>query len=358
MTDINAFSPIRVGATAVRNRLVMAPMTRSRATEDGLATAAMAEYYRQRSGAGLIITEASQTGLRAKGYPTTPGIGTAEQAASWRPVVDAVHEAGGTIHLQLFHVGRLGHPSERGGLPGHAPSALLAPGRTFTAQGLAEHGMPSAMTADDIRATLREFAVAAELAISAGFDGVQLHGANGYLPQQFLSPNTNLRTDEWGGSTRNRIRFVVEAVRAIAEAAGADRTSLRVSPAGTVGGIDEGDSAELYEALLGELAGDGLAFLDVSETPGQRDLTSLVRKAWPGVLVLNPHRGTGPETPHDRVADGLAAGADLVALGAPWLANPDLADRIARRGPYNEADSSTYYGGTERGYLDYPVLKA
>lgn len=358
MTDINPFSPVRIGATTVRNRLAMAPMTRSRATADGLATAAMAEYYRQRAGAGLIVTEATQISPIAQGYPTTPGIGTAEQAASWRQVVDAVHDAGGTVHVQLFHAGRLGHSSERGGLPGHAPSAVAAPGQTFTAEGLKDHDVPMAMTADDIRNTIREFAAAAKLAISAGFDGVQLHGANGYLPQQFLSTTANLRTDEWGGSVENRIRFTVEAVRAIADAAGADRTSVRVSPASTIGGIDEGDSAELYEALLAELAGDGLAFLDVSETPGQRDLTSLVRKAWPGVLVLNPHRGTEQETPHDRVADGFTAGADVVALGAPWLANPDLAERIARRGPYTEPDPATYYGGTERGYLDYPALES
>ncbi|HEX7306875.1 alkene reductase [Lentzea sp.] len=358
MSDTNAFSPLRVGATTVRNRLAMAPMTRSRATEQGLATAAIAEYYRQRAGAGLIVTEATQISLRGKAYPTTPGIATPEQAESWRQVTDAVHEAGGTIHLQLFHGGRTGHPSMRGGLAGHAPSAVAAPGQTFTPDGMRDHPVPDAMTADDIRATLEDFATASSLAISAGFDGVQLHAANGYLPQQFLCQDTNLRTDEWGGSTENRIRFVVEAVRAMAGAAGADRTSLRVSPASTIQGINEGDSEELYEALLGELAGDGLAFLDVSESPGRRDLTALVRKLWPGVLLLNPHRTAEPETPHDRVADALAAGADLVGLGAPWLANPDLGDRIARRGPYNEPDNSTFYGGTDEGYLDYPSLAA
>ena len=358
MSDTNAFSPLRVGATTVRNRLAMAPMTRSRATEEGLATASTAEYYRQRAGAGLIVTEATQISLRGKAYPTTPGIATAEQAESWRQVTDAVHDAGGTIHLQLFHGGRTGHPSMRGGLDGHAPSAVAAPGQTFTPDGMKDHPVPSAMSGEDIRATLQEFAKASALAVSAGFDGVQLHAANGYLPQQFLCRNSNLRTDEWGGSTENRIRFVVEAVRAMAGAAGADRTSLRISPASTIQGIDEGNSEELYEAMLGELAGDGLAFLDVSESPERRDLTALLRKSWPGVLVLNPHRTTEPEAPHDRVADGLAAGADVVALGAAWLANPDLAERIERRGPYNEPDGSTFYGGTDEGYLDYPPLGA
>ncbi|SER46386.1 N-ethylmaleimide reductase [Lentzea xinjiangensis] len=358
MSDINAFSPLRVGATTIANRLAMAPMTRSRATEDGLATASIAEYYRQRAGAGLIVTEATQISLRGKAYPTTPGIGTLAQAQSWQQVTDAVHEAGGTIHLQLFHGGRTGHPSMRGGLDGHAPSAVAAPGQTFTPDGMKDHPAPAAMTAEEIQETIREFAVASALAVSAGFDGVQLHAANGYLPQQFLCRDTNLRTDEWGGSTENRIRFIVETVRAMAGAAGADRTSLRISPASTIQGINEHNTEELYEAMLGELAGDGLAFLDVSETPGHRDLTAMLRKSWPGVLVLNPHRVAEPEAPHDRVADGLAAGADVVALGAAWLANPDLAERIARRGPYNEADSSTFYGGTDQGYLDYPLLAA
>ncbi|HUQ57762.1 alkene reductase [Lentzea sp.] len=356
MSDTNAFSPLRVGATTVRNRLAMAPMTRSRATEEGLATASIAEYYRQRAGAGLIVTEATQISLRGKAYPTTPGIATPEQAESWRQVTDAVHEAGGTIHLQLFHGGRTGHPSMRGGLDGHAPSAVAAPGQTFTLDGMKDHPVPAAMTGDDIRATLQDFATASSLAVSAGFDGVQLHAANGYLPQQFLCQDSNLRSDEWGGSTENRIRFVVEAARAMAGAAGADRTSVRISPASTIQGINEGNPEELYEALLGELAGDGLAFLDVSESPGHRDLTALVRKYWPGVLLLNPHRTAEPEAPHDRVADGLAAGADMVGLGAPWLANPDLGERIARRGPYNEPDNSTFYGGTDQGFLDYPPL--
>ncbi|HEX6342103.1 alkene reductase [Umezawaea sp.] len=358
MCETNAFLPLHVGTTTIRNRLSMAPMTRSRATEQGLATPSIAEYYRQRAGAGLIVTEATQISPRGKSYPTTPGIGTPEQAESWRQVTDAVHEAGSTIHLQLFHGGRTGHPTMRGGLAGHAPSAVAAPGQTFTPDGMRDHEVPVAMTVEDIRDTLREFAAASALAISAGFDGVQLHAANGYLPQQFLCRNSNLRTDEWGGSTENRIRFVVEAVRAMAGAAGANRTSLRISPASTIQGIDEGDSEELYEALLGELADDGLAFLDISETPGHRDLTAVLRKSWPGVLVLNPHRVAEPEAPHDRVADALAAGADVVALGAPWLANPDLAERIARRGPYNDPDGSTFYGGTDAGYLDYPPLAA
>jgi len=358
MSETNAFTPLRVGATTIRNRLSMAPMTRSRATEEGLATASTAEYYRQRAGAGLIVTEATQISPRAKSYPTTPGIGTPEQAQSWRQVTDAVHEAGGTIHLQLFHGGRTGHPTMRGGLAAHAPSAVPAPGQTFTPDGMRDHEVPVAMTGQDIRNTLQDFATASALAVLAGFDGVQLHAANGYLPQQFLCRNSNLRTDEWGGSTENRVRFVVEAVRAMAGAAGADRTSLRISPASTIQGIDEGNPDELYEALLGELAGDGLAFLDVSETPGHRDLTTRLRKSWPGVLVLNPHRDADPQAPHDRVDDGLAAGADVVALGAAWLANPDLAERIARRGPYNEPDGSTFYGGTDAGYLDYPLVVA
>ncbi|MEV4571434.1 alkene reductase [Nonomuraea sp. NPDC049419] len=357
MTDTDLFRPLKVGVTTIANRLAMAPMTRSRATADGLATDAMAAYYRQRAGAGLIVTEATQTSLRAQSYPTTPGIHSAEQAESWRRVTEAVHDEGGAIYLQLFHGGRTGDPSMRGGLDAHAPSAVAAPGQTYTPDGLVDNPVPQAMTGDDIRATLREFADAARLAISAGFDGVQLHGANGYLPQQFLCRQANVRTDEWGGDTRGRIRFTVEAMRAIAEAVGAERASLRISPATTVQGIDEADTEQLYSAMLAELAGDGYAFLDVIEQPGRRELTALLRELWPGVFVLNPHRDAEPLPPHEAVADGLSSGADVVALGAAWLANPDLLRRIARGGPYNEPDGSTYYGGDERGYLDYPPLE-
>jgi N-ethylmaleimide reductase len=358
MSTESAFTPTAAGRTVLRNRLVMSSMTRSRATGDGLVTADTAEYYRQRAGAGLLVTEATQIGPRAQSYPATPGIHTAEQAASWERVVEAVHDAGSALHLQLFHGGRVGDPSVRGGLAAHAPSAVAAPGKTYTPAGLVDHPVPVAMTDAEIRSTVREFAAAARLAIGAGADGVQLHGANGYLPQQFLGRSGNTRTDDWGGTAANRVRFTVETIRAMADAVGPDRVSLRISPAAGVLGVDEDGTDELYGELLAALDDAGLAFLDVVEAAGHRDLTLRLRKSWSGVFALNPHPDAEPAPPHEVVSDALAAGADLVVLGRPWLANPDLDRRIARGGPYNEADPATFYGGTAAGYLDYPALEA
>ncbi|GAA1315409.1 alkene reductase [Saccharothrix xinjiangensis] len=357
MSTTSAFTPTTAGRTRLRNRLVMSSMTRSRATADGRATAETAEYYRQRAGAGLLVTEATQISPRAQSYPTTPGIHTAEHAASWEQVVEAVHGAGSAVHLQLFHGGRIGDASMRGGLAAHAPSAVAAPGKTYTPAGLVDHPAPVAMTDAEIRATIREFADAARLALGAGFDGVQLHGANGYLPHQFLGRSGNTRTDDWGGTAAGRVRFTVEAVRAMADAVGPDRVSLRISPAAGLQGVDEDGTDELYGEMLSALDDDGLAFLDVVEAPGRRDLTLSLRKSWSGVFALNPHRDAEPAPPHEVVPDALAAGADLVVLGRAWLANPDLDRRIARGGPYNEADPATFYGGTAAGYLDYPLLE-
>ncbi|MBK1787554.1 oxidoreductase [Prauserella cavernicola] len=356
MTTESAFSPLTIGRTHLRNRLVMSAMTRSRATGDGRATADIAEYYRQRTGAGLLVTETTQISTRARSYPTTPGIHSTEQAASWERVAEVVHDAGSAVYLQLFHGGRVGDDSMRGGLAAHAPSAVAAPGKSFTPAGLVDHPVPTAMTDAEIRATIREFAGAARLAVGAGFDGVQLHGANGYLPHQFLGRSSNLRTDDWGGSAANRVRFTVETIRAMADAVGPDRVSLRISPAADVLGVDEEGTEELYGEMLSAVDGVGLAFLDVVEAVGQRELTQRLRKSWSGVLALNPHRDAEPAPPHEVVPDALDSGADLVVLGKPWLANPDLDRRIASGGPYNEPDHTTFYGGTAAGFLDYPAL--
>ncbi|GHJ41130.1 alkene reductase [Streptomyces sp. TS71-3] len=356
---VDAFSAVRVGGVRLANRIAMAPMTRNRAGDGETATPLMAEYYRQRASAGLIVTEAVQPSLRGQSYVHTPGLFTEEQTRSWRQVTEAVHEAGGRIFAQLLHGGREGHPDVRQGLLPEAPSAVAAPGLTHTPSGMKDNVVPIAMTEADIERALADFAGAARNAVAAGFDGVQLHGANGYLIHQFLCSDANVRTDRWGVTPEGRTRFAVAAVEAVADVVGAERTSLRVSPASTVHAMREEDPEALYRAMIDGLkpiAGD-LAFLDISETPGHRDLTRTLRSLWPGALILNPHRDEAPLEPHEVVRDVLDSGvADVVALGRSFLANPDLPHRIAAGGPYNTPQPETFYGGDAGGYTDYPAL--
>ncbi|MCO5998265.1 alkene reductase [Actinoallomurus rhizosphaericola] len=353
------FEPVTVGALELPNRLVMAPMTRSRAY-GGLTTELTAEYYAQRAGAGLIVTEGTQPSVIGQGYVNTPGLHSPEQVAAWRKVTDAVHEKGGRIVVQLMHSGRIGHPVlyPDGALP-LAPSAIASGQKLFTPDGMLDHPTPREMTAEDIAQAIEDFAAAARNAREAGFDGVELHGANGYLIHQFLADGSNRRTDAYGGAVAARIRFAVEAAEAVADAIGPERTGIRVSPGAAVNGITESDTAELYPALARGLAPLGLAYLHVMET-GDRESTRAIRAAWPGALILNPHPGTDPlpSTP-EAGADALREGlADAIAHARLWLANPDLPERIAAGGPYNEADPATFYGGDHRGYTDYPSLGA
>ncbi len=352
------FEPLSAGKLELRNRLVMAPMTRSRAGADGTVTGLTAEYYRQRAGAGLIITEGTQPSVRGQGYILTPGLHSEEQVAAWRAVTGAVHEEGGTIFAQLMHSGRVGHPVlyPDGGLP-LGPSPIASGDRLYTPDGMLDHPVPREMTLDDIGRAVEEFAAAARNAVEAGFDGVELHGANGYLIQQFLADGSNARTDAYGGTVENRVRFAVEAVRAAADAIGPERVGLRVSPGGTSSGVSESDTPELYSALVARLAPLGLAYLHVMEELN-RDMTRRIRAEWPGTLILNPHPTpeSFPARPEEG-AEALREGvADAIAFGELWLANPDLPARIAAGGPYNEADRSTFYGGDRRGYTDYPAL--
>lgn len=358
-SDIAAlFTPITVSAALeLPNRLVMAPMTRSRA-HGGLVDELTAEYYAQRAGAGLIVTEGIQPSVLGQGYMQTPGLHDVEQVAAWRKVTAAVHAAGGRIFAQLMHAGRVGHPVlyPNGELP-LGPSPIASGGSLFTPDGMLEHPIPREMTRDDIGDAVREHVDAARNALDAGFDGVELHGANGYLIHQFLADGSNERADEYGGSITNRIRFAVEVVTAVAAAIGPERTGLRISPAVTLNGITESDSAELYPALMRALAPMDLAYVHVMEM-GTRHLTRLVRAAWPGLLVVNPHP-TDPSTPAtpDLAAQALDSGiADMISLGTYWLANPDLPARIRADGPYNTADRTTFYGGDQHGYTDYPTL--
>ena len=354
----NLFDPVSVGRLKLPSRLLMAPMTRSRASTDGVVTALTAEYYRQRASAGLIISESIQPSVIGQGYILTPGLHTADQVAGWREVTDAVHESGGRIFAQLTHTGRIGHPSlyPNGELP-LAPSAVASGEQLFSPDGMLDHPVPRAMTIDDISTTVDEFATGARYAIDAGFDGVELHGANGYLLHQFLADNTNLRTDRYGGPAENRIRFAVEVVAAVADAIGADRTGIRLSPGSPFNNMAEADPAPLYVSLLESLARHDLAYVHLVEV-GDRELTKQLRAAWPGTLVLNPHPSpeafpASPDAASEAVESGLA---DAAALATLWLANPDLDARIKAGGPFNTPDPATFYGGDHTGYTDYPTL--
>ncbi|MFG1663863.1 alkene reductase [Streptomyces sp. Y7] len=354
-----AFEPYELGGKRLANRLVMAPMTRSRAYGPGQSpTLLMADYYAQRAGAGLIVTEGVQPSRVGQGYPDTPGIHTPEQVAAWRQVTDAVHARGGVIYLQIMHTGRVGHPALMGLQP-VGPSAVTAAGQVYTHEGPQDFVTPHALTYTEIRATIADYADAARNAIEAGFDGVELHGANGYLIDQFLASNSNQRVDEWGGSPEKRIRFAVETAKAAAEAIGPDRVGFRMSPGNPYNDIDVSDTADLdatFTALVDALAPLNLAYLHQLEVPGVRDLTLRLRKAWPTTYILNPASGQEPTGPAELelVEDGTA---DLLAYGALFLANPDLPARLAQNGPFNTPDQATFYGGDEKGFTDYPTLE-
>ncbi|MGK5638839.1 alkene reductase [Streptomyces sp. URMC 126] len=354
----SAFDPFELGGKRLANRIAMAPMTRSRAFGPGATpTPSTATYYAQRAGAGLIVTEGVQPSVVGQGYPDTPGLHSDEQVAAWRTVTDAVHREGGTIFAQLMHTGRVGHPSLLpDGMVPVAPSAVTPKGQVFTHEGPQDFVTPKELTEAEIHATIADFVSAARNAIAAGFDGVEVHGANGYLVHQFLAPNANRRTDGWGGSVEGRVRFAVEVVTAVTEAVGAERVGLRISPGNPYNDIAEDDLEETYGTLLERLAPLGLAYLHLMEGP-DRDLTLRLRKDWPGAFVLNPFThpaSTGPEA-LALVEDGTA---DMISFGALFLANPDLPRRLEVGGPFNTPDPATFYGGGDKGYTDYPTLSA
>jgi N-ethylmaleimide reductase len=322
------FDSYELNGLRLPNRIVMAPMTRARATPDGLPTASMATYYAQRATAGLIVSEGIQPSLQGQSNPYTPGLHSREQAAAWRPVTRAVRANGGRIFAQLMHGGRVAHQETVGYHP-VAPSAVALKAELFTgAKGLLPAPVPRALTTHEVGSQAQAYADAARLAIEAGFDGVELHGANGYLIQQFLSTSANQRTDAYGGSVAGRIRFAVESAEATADAIGAGRVGIRLSPSGTVWDTVEDDVPELYDALLAALASVGLGYIHVLATAGE-DVLAGLRKAWPGTFIINPGGQIGPR-PTGR-ADGeywLAHGADLVSFGRAYLANPDLVERL------------------------------
>jgi 2,4-dienoyl-CoA reductase-like NADH-dependent reductase (Old Yellow Enzyme family) len=349
------FSPVRLGRYDLANPLVMSPMTRSRAAFDGTPGEYAAEYYAQRAGVGLVVAEGTQPSDDGQGYLTTPGIYTAAHIAGWNKVTKAVHDKGGRIFIQLMHVGRISHPDNT---PHHrqavAPSAIAPGAPMFTATGMQDIPAPRALSVEEIRQTIADFRHAARSAIDAGADGVEIHGANGYLLQQFFAPSANTRVDRYGGSIENRARFAIEVATAIAEEIGADRTAMRLSPGSTLGGIDEGaDGADLYRYLVSELDKLGLAYIHVIHTGDERLMADL-RARWRQALVLNR-----PGRPRDQIGADIASGlADLEAYGQMVLANPDFIVRLRNDAPMNEADRATFFGGTAQGYIDYPALEA
>jgi N-ethylmaleimide reductase len=353
-----AFTPCEFASKTLKNRIVMAPMTRSRAQNPGaLPTELMALYYAQRATAGLIITEGTQPSILGQGYPNTPGLHSAEQVEAWRKVTNAVHAKGGVIFAQLLHTGRIGDADLLpGGLVPVGPSPVTPKGEVYTANGLQPYGQPREMTNSEIVETIADYANAAENAIEAGFDGVEIHGANGYLVHQFLSNNANLRTDKWGGSIEGRIRFGVEVANAVTEKIGSSKVGFRVSPANSFNDISEDDIKGTYEALILELAKLDLAYLHFAENPMQNHLIFQVREWWPNTLIVNTSVSGRAKNKSDLayIDSGIA---DLIAFGNLFIANPDLPSRLETDGPYNVADPSKFYGGGEQGYTDYPTLK-
>ncbi|RWP21854.1 alkene reductase [Mesorhizobium sp.] len=349
------FTPARMGRYVLPNRLVMAPMTRSRAAFDGTPGELAAEYYAQRAGVGLIVTEGTQPSDDGQGYLTTPGIYTPAHVAGWRKNTSAVHDKGGHIFIQLMHAGRMSHPDNT---PHHrqgvAPSAIAPGTGMFTATGMQEIPAPRALTTEEVGQTIADFRHAARSAIEAGADGVEIHGANAYLVQQFFAPSANTRTDQYGGTIENRARFAIEVATAIAAEISADRTAIRLSPGTTIWGIDEGaEGPDLYRHLVAELDKLGLAYVHIMHQ-GNEPLLADIRKLWHQSLILNR-----PSRPRDQIGTDVASGlADQESYGQMALANPDFVERLKVKAAMNEADPSTYFGGTARGYIDYAALSA
>ena len=351
------FTPGRLGPYTLPHRVLMAPMTRNRARRDGVPSPSAVIYYAQRASAGLIVTETTTVSEQAAGYPFMPGIHTADQVAGWRPVVDAVHRFGCRLFLQLFHAGRVSHPSLQPGeaLP-VAPSPIAPNGQTATYQGPMPFVAPRALALEEIPTIVEQFRVAAHNALLAGFDGVEIHGANGYLLDQFLRDGSNHRTDAYGGSVAKRIRLLLQVTEAVADVWGADRVGVRISPLNGFNSMCDSGPGRTFGTLVSELAGCGVAYLHVVEEDGapesgrRFDIGSL-RNLWNGPYIVNGNYDSSRAM--KAIADGRA---DFVSFGKLFLANPDLPLRLARSAPLNVPDRGSFYGGDDRGYIDYPFL--
>jgi N-ethylmaleimide reductase len=346
------FTPTRLGDLALSSRVVMAPMTRSR-SPGAVPNAMNAEYYAQRAGAGLIITEGTSPSANGLGYSDIPGIFSPAQVEGWRGVAEAVHAKGGRIVVQVMHTGRVGLTEFTGGLSIVAPSAIQAPGQMFTPAGPKDHPVPHALTEAEIEALIADYGAAARNAAEAGLDGIEVHGANGYLPNQFLAPSANRRNDRWGGSAENRARFVLAALDASIAAIGAGRVGLRLSPGNPYNGMEDPALEETYTYLFTELGKRDFAFLHLVVTQPGFDVPALATKLSGKKLILNGGYD------RDRAEADLAAGrAEAISFGSTYLANPDLPERLRHRASLNTPDRATMYGGGAKGYTDYPALAA
>jgi N-ethylmaleimide reductase len=346
------FTTVRIGQHTLQNRLVMAPMTRSRADDAGVPSDLVATYYAQRAGAGLIISEGVYPTAMGRGYVRTPGIETDAQVAAWKEITDAVHAGGGLIFMQVMHCGRISHPSMLpGGAQPVAPSAIKPKGQSWTDSGLQDFVTPREFGTSEIAGVVEGYRLATRRALEAGFDGVELHGATGYLPEQFLSSSTNQRQDEYGGSIASRARFVLEALFAMAEEAGADRVGIKISPEMGFNDISDAAPRETYTYLIDQLRGRGLAYLHVALFGARVDYHALLRPRFDGAYLIGG--GLDQATAEAHLEGGRA---DAVVFGGAFLANPDLPERFRKGAPLNPADRSTFYTPGPRGYTDYPTL--
>lgn len=352
------FSPVTLGSISLSNRIVMAPLTRNRAGAGGVPQAMNVIYYEQRASSGLIVTEATPISPMAHGYPGLAGIYTDEQVAGWKKITDAVHAKGGKIVIQLWHVGRISHPSllPNNALP-VAPSAIKPAGQAFTSQGLVDYVTPRALDAAELPAIVEDYVHATQCAIAAGFDGVEIHAANGYLLDQFLRDGTNHRTDQYGGSFENRARLLMAVTQAVVNTIGADKVGVRLSPVNPFNDMKDSNPQAMFNYVADALNQFKLAYLHVVEGGihggGKSDpfdfdaFRKLFKGAYMANLSYDKARGNA----------AIASGhADVIAYGVPFIANPDLVERFKQDAPLNEADSATFYGGTEKGYIDYPFL--
>jgi N-ethylmaleimide reductase len=355
------FEPYKLGPITLANRFVMAPLTRNRAAPGSFVPSPLAaDYYGQRASAGLLVTEASQVSQQGQGYQDTPGIYSKDQVAGWRKVTDRVHERGGRVFIQLWHVGRISHTAlQAGGGAPVGPSAIRAKGKTFVNGTFVDVSAPRALELSEIPGIIDDFKRAARNALEAGFDGVEIHGANGYLLDQFAKDGVNKRTDSYGGSIENRARLMLEVSQAVAAEAGADRTGIRISPVTPANDISDSNPQPLFDHIVDGLNALKLTYIHVVEgaTGGPRDIAQFdyasLRKRFSGAYIANNGYDFELAT---KVLD--AGAADLIAFGKPFISNPDLVERLKKGAPLTEWDKATFYGGGAKGYTDYPTLEA
>jgi N-ethylmaleimide reductase len=360
MSLTNLFTPLNLGVLALPNRIFMAPLTRCRASEGHIPNDLNAEYYSQRAAAGLIISEATSVSPCGYGYPNTPGIHTKEQVVGWKKVTEAVHAKGGHIYLQLWHVGRISHPAyQQDGATPVAPSAVRPKGQVFTGSTMEEYVTPRALETDEIPGIISEYVHGATLAKEAGFDGVEIHNANGYLLDQFLRTGTNMRGDRYGGTLQNRARLTLEVTEAVVGVWGPDRVGIRFSPAGIFNDMHDNNPLETFGHVLSELNRFGLAYAHITKVTAQDIAHGAVegvgpkelRPYWKGKVVSAG--GFTLDSGNAALAEGWA---DAIAFGVPFLSNPDLTERLRRGAPLNTPDESTFYASGPKGYTDYPFL--